>query len=126
LLTSSPRTISGSQSDDEAGSESRVVLDALGGRYSVEIVAAADTPVSAQELSDRMDIPIATCYRRIEELVDAGLLRREGRELSDQGRRTNVYRRTVDELAVDFTDRPVTPRVRERGDAERPVYGDDD
>lgn len=112
--------------DDEVGRESRVVLDALGGRYSAEIVAAADTPVSAQELSDRMDIPIATCYRRIEELVEAGLLRREGRELSDQGRRTNVYRRTVDELAVDFTERPVTPQVRERDEIEAPAEGDDD
>lgn len=90
------------------------VLAALGAQYSAEILAAAETPVSAQELSDRMDIPIATCYRRIEDLVDAGLLRREGRELSEQGRRTNVYRRTVDELTVDFSDPSVSHGAPDR------------
>lgn len=93
------------------------LLGALGAQYSAEILAAADSPVSAQELSERMNVPIATCYRRIEDLVEAGLLRREGRELSDQGRRTNVYRRQVDELTVDFTDASVTPSVRERAEA---------
>ncbi len=96
---------------DDADAER--LLDALGSQYSAEILAAAESPISAQELSDRMDVPIATCYRRIEDLVEAGLLRREGRELSDQGRRTNVYRRTVDELTVDFTETAVTSRVRE-------------
>ena len=108
-----------SESTLEAGDDvdAEQLLDALGAQYSAEILAAAGSPISAQELSDRMDVPIATCYRRIEDLVEAGLLRREGRELSDQGRRTNVYRRTVDELTVEFSDATVTSRVRERAEA---------
>lgn len=84
--------------------ESTPVLSALGSKYSAEILCAADTPKSAQTLSEDIEIPIATCYRRIEELVDAGLLECEGRKLSEEGRRTNIYRRTLDELEVDFSD----------------------
>ncbi|AEH37295.1 winged helix-turn-helix domain-containing protein [Halopiger xanaduensis] len=85
-------------------SDSDTVLSALGNKYSAEILCAAGTPKSAQALSEDIEIPIATCYRRIEELVDAGLLTCEGRELSEKGRRTNIYRRTVDELEVDFSE----------------------
>ncbi|MEY7848039.1 helix-turn-helix domain-containing protein [Natrarchaeobius sp. A-rgal3] len=85
-------------------SDSTGVLLALGNKYSAEILCAAETPKSAQALSEDIEIPIATCYRRIEELVDAGLLTCEGRQLSEEGRRTNIYRRTVDELEVDFSD----------------------
>ncbi|AFZ71859.1 winged helix-turn-helix domain-containing protein [Natronobacterium gregoryi] len=84
--------------------DSAAVLAALGNKYSAEILCAADTPKSAQALSEDVEIPIATCYRRIEELVDAGLLTCEGRRLSDNGRRTNIYRRTLDEIEVDFSD----------------------
>ncbi|MGM0387109.1 MULTISPECIES: winged helix-turn-helix domain-containing protein [Natrinema] len=84
--------------------DSAAVLSALGSKYSVEILCAAGTPKSAQALSEDIEIPIATCYRRIEELVNAGLLTCEGRRLSDEGRRTNIYRRTLDEIEIDFSD----------------------
>ena len=84
--------------------DSDAILSALGSKYSAEILCAAGTPKSAQSLSEDIEIPIATCYRRIEELVNAGLLTCEGRQLSDEGRRTNIYRRTVDEIEIDFSD----------------------
>ncbi|MFC4544466.1 helix-turn-helix domain-containing protein [Halosolutus amylolyticus] len=93
--------------------ESGAILSALGSKYSAEILCAAGTPKSAQALSDDIEIPIATCYRRIEELVDAGLLTCEGRQLSEEGRRTNIYRRTVDEIEIDFSnDQPEFSRKR--------------
>jgi len=111
-------------SDDETSTDPEPLLDALGGRYSVDILEAADEPVSAQQLSDEMDVPIATCYRRIEELVEAGLLRLEGRELSEQGRRTNVYRRTVDELTVEFDGPSVSPTIVESPETPGPLGGE--
>ncbi|GAB3682432.1 hypothetical protein GCM10028857_08270 [Salinarchaeum chitinilyticum] len=79
------------------------VLAALGGKYAARILAALDRPTSAQELSDDLGIPIATCYRRIEELESAGLLTCEGQQTSSRGRRTSVYRRTIDgvDLSLD-------------------------
>jgi predicted transcriptional regulator len=121
-----PLTLSMSESvsDEETSTDPETLLDALGGRYSVDILEAADEPVSAQELSDEMDVPIATCYRRIEDLVDAGLLRPEGRELSEQGRRTNVYRRTVDEVTVDLADPSVSPAIVEQSGTPGPLGGE--
>lgn len=88
---------------EQPDQESNALLSALGSKYSAEILCAAGTPKSAQALSEDIEIPIATCYRRIEELVDAGLLECEGRHLSEEGRRTNIYRRTLDEIEVDFS-----------------------
>lgn len=80
------------------------VLDALGDKYSGQLLCAAADPRSAQALSEAIDAPIATCYRRIDALVDAGLLEPAGYDRNGHGKRTTVYRRTVDTLTLDFTD----------------------
>ena len=98
--------------------ESNTLLSALGSKYSAEILCAAGTPKSAQALSEDIEIPIATCYRRIEELVDAGLLECEGRQLSEEGRRTNIYRRTLDEIEVDFSSEAPELSQKRRTDAK--------
>jgi hypothetical protein len=74
----------------------------LGSKYSAEILGATGEPTSAQELSDRLDVPIATCYRRIEELNGAELLELEDSVLSDERRRVDVYRRGVESVTVSF------------------------
>lgn len=92
-------------------------LAALGERYSADILAATERPASAKELSDALDIPIATCYRRIERLVEVGLLVEEGREFSNRGRRTSVYQRTLDGVRVDFSGEEPTIAVTERAES---------
>lgn len=94
------------------------LLTALSGKYSAEILSAARTPTSAQNLSERLDVPIATCYRRIEDLEATGLIRCEGRQLSEEGRRTNVYRRTVDTMTFDFTGDGPSITFKERSEAK--------
>jgi predicted ArsR family transcriptional regulator len=78
------------------------LLQALGNKYSPEILDATDEPRSAQELSDELDIPIATCYRRIDELTEHDLLELHDNVLSDERRRIKVYRRNVDSVRVQF------------------------
>ena len=92
------------------------VLRALGNEYNAEILQAADEPRSAQELSEQLDVPIATCYRRIDELTETELLELHDRPLSDEHRRVNVYRRNVDEIRVEFIDRDVVITVEERSE----------
>ncbi|MGM0371326.1 MAG: ArsR/SmtB family transcription factor [Halobacteriota archaeon] len=82
--------------------EPEAVLRVLGNKYNAQILRATHTPKSAQDLSEELDIPIATSYRRIEELQDHDLLALEGQEFSDEGRRTKVYRRKIDEISVSF------------------------
>lgn len=86
----------------------------LADEYTTEILAATDDPKSARELSDQLGVPIATCYRRVEDLVEAGLLTEVGRDLSNHGRRTSVYRRTVDDVTVSFENGEVTVSASER------------
>jgi predicted ArsR family transcriptional regulator len=80
------------------------VLQTLGNKYSAEILNATDEPQSAQELSDELGIPIATCYRRIDELTEHDLLELHDNILSDDRRRIKVYRRNVDTLRIDFEE----------------------
>ena len=94
--------------------ESDRTLEALGNEYNPEILSAAAEAHSAQEFSELLDIPIATCYRRIEELTGAGLLTLHDRVLSDEHRRTNVYRREVDEITVTFEGDGYAVSVAER------------
>lgn len=84
--------------------ESDEIIEALGNKYNPEILDATSEPKSAQELSDALDVPIATCYRRINELTDAELLELHDRPLSDEHRRIKVYRRSIDAVEVDFQD----------------------
>ena len=94
------------------------VLRVLGNKYNAEILRATHVPKSAQDLSEELDIPIATSYRRIEELCEYNLLTLEGKELSEEGRRTKVYRRQVDELTVDFGTEAVDLEFKERTEAK--------
>ena len=90
------------------------LLAVLGEKYSLEVLRATHEPRSAREVSDHLDIPIATCYRRIEALVEAGLLEEVGRQLSDRGRRSSVYRRTVDEVVLSFDGEDVDLSTSDR------------
>ncbi|MFC6756960.1 MULTISPECIES: helix-turn-helix domain-containing protein [Haloarcula] len=91
------------------------LLQTLGNKYSAEILDATDEPISAQDLSDELEIPIATCYRRIDELTEHDLLELHDNILSDDRRRIKVYRRNVDEVRVDFDD-GLTINVEERSE----------
>ncbi|WP_435070284.1 winged helix-turn-helix domain-containing protein [Haloplanus sp. C73] len=90
------------------------MLRVLGNEYNPQILSFAHEPRSAQELSDELDVPIATCYRRIEELQEADLLEHHDRVLSDERRRVNVYRRNIEEVVVRFDDGDVAVDVEER------------
>ncbi|QLH79356.1 helix-turn-helix domain-containing protein [Halosimplex rubrum] len=89
------------------------ILQTLGNKYSAEILDATDEPQSAQELSDELGIPIATCYRRIDELTEHDLLELHDNILSDDRRRIKVYRRNVDTVHIDFEE-SLTVEVEER------------
>jgi len=89
------------------------LLQTLGNKYSAEILDATDEPRSAQELSDELEIPIATCYRRIDELTENDLLELHDNILSDDRRRIKVYRRNVDSVRIEFGEE-LTVDIEER------------
>ena len=79
-----------------------IILAAIGSKYNADILRVSDQPQSAQELSKRLNIPTATCYRRINQLREANLLTLHGRVLSDRHRHINVYQRNVDGIMIHF------------------------
>jgi predicted transcriptional regulator len=90
----------------------------LGKKYSAEILMATAEPCSARELSEELDIPIATSYRRIEELLDAGLLALDGQVRSAGGRRTKLYRGEISAIAVEFDEEAIDVSIERRRSRE--------
>ncbi len=80
------------------------IIEVLGNKYNPEILEATAEPKSAQELSEELDVPIATCYRRINELTEVDLLELHDQPLSEEHRRIKVYRRCIDEISINFRD----------------------
>ncbi|MFB6160981.1 MAG: ArsR/SmtB family transcription factor [Haloferacaceae archaeon] len=105
----------------DPGEDDVELVRVLGNKYSAEILGATDEPRSAQELSDHLDVPIATCYRRIEELSDAGLLTLEDSVLSEERRRVDVYRRGVDRVTLSFGDEGVSVEVEDRSSVKNRI-----
>jgi predicted ArsR family transcriptional regulator len=97
--------------------EDEEIIQVLGNKYNPEILDATGEPKSAQELSDELDVPIATCYRRINELEETDLLELHDRPLSDEHRRIKVYRRCVDGIEVTFRD-GLTVDMEERSEVQ--------
>jgi len=79
------------------------ITQALADKYNMNILAAAThKPRSARELAFIFDIPLASCYRKIRELLAAGLLEQEGTELTPDGKRYSVYRSTVGSVTMVY------------------------
>ena len=84
-------------------SAKQCILSALSDQYSRHILTATvSEPLSALELSKKYDIPITTVYRRIEELVDAGLIAavKSGRTID--GKWYDLYRSLMLRIDVSF------------------------
>ena len=80
------------------------IIKTLGDKYNIEILSATSDPKSANDLSDDLGVPIATCYRRIKDLTENDLLELYDRPLSEDHRRVKVYRRNVDGIEINFED----------------------
>lgn len=79
------------------------ILGPLADDYSLRILAATrEEGKTVRELSRDLDIPIATCYRRVEELVDANLLEVKEKKLTQNGKRATVLRTKVSFVEISF------------------------
>ena len=81
------------------------VLSAIADEYSRIILALTmDEPVSALQVSKTSGIPSTTLYRRIEKLVEAGLIAsvKSGRTLD--GKWYDLYRSLLRRINVSFED----------------------
>lgn len=78
---------------------SRLLTD----EYSAKILLATmGKAKSAFELSEKLGIPIAACYRKINLLANAGLIYCEERKLTRAGKRINLYKAKLKNATITF------------------------
>lgn len=86
---------------DEPGKQR--ILSALSDEYSRKILTATiEIALSALELSKKYEIPITTVYRRIEELVEAGLIAAVKSGRTTDGKWYDLYRSLLRRIDVSF------------------------
>lgn len=97
------------------------VLGCLGQKYSPDILRSAHEPKSAQELSEELDIPVTTSYRRVELLNELGLLADDEatQEFGETGQTKTLYQRNVEEIVIRFEDDELEISSSERSGASQ-------
>ncbi len=80
---------------------SRLLTDEYAERI---LVATHDRPRSVQEISDRYDIPIAACYRKVHELEDVGLLEVAQIVTTPKGKSMRLYSSRIEKAQIVFEE----------------------
>jgi predicted transcriptional regulator len=92
--------------------DAETVFSLLDDEDTRAILGALHEPRTARELMTACDIPRSTTYRKLDDLVDAGLVAQRIRP-SRSGNHASEYARTIDGVHVDLSSDGV------RVDAER-------
>ena len=97
---------------------SRLLTDEYAERI---LVATQAAPRSVQEISDKYDIPIAACYRKIHELEGAGFLRCAEIVTTPKGKTMKLYRSLLRSAHLVYEDGVF--RVKFDFDYEKDING---
>ena len=90
------------QASDTKSIDATAQLDVLGDECARTIlIATSDEPRTAKELTERTDSSSATVYRRINNLLESGLIA-ECVRFEENGSHTTAYESTVDSLYVEI------------------------
>lgn len=80
--------------------------------YAAKILLATmGKPKSAFDLSEKLGIPIAACYRKIKLLEDAGMITCCERKLTQAGKRISLYKSMVKNAQIVFERNKLTARI---------------
>lgn len=80
--------------------------------YAAKILLATmGKPKSAFDLSEKLGIPIAACYRKIKLLEEAGMIFCAERRLTQAGKRISMYKSKVKNAQIVFERNRLTARI---------------
>lgn len=80
--------------------------------YNIQILSATTFQAkSAKDLSHILGIPLASCYRKISELENAGFLKVESQEYSGK-KRYNTYKSQVGSINIFFENGKLRMRIQ--------------
>jgi len=80
------------------------------------LMATSRESMSAKELSEEWDVAVSTIYRRVDEMIEYGLLV-ERTQIEADGSHHSVYEPNIDHLDVDIDDGTIDVSVHVREDA---------
>ncbi len=83
--------------------ELQVVLETLEDRACRTMISSMEEPVTANELSERCEIPLSTTYRKLDSMTDSTLIE-ELTEIRSDGRHTTRYRIGFEEVSLALDD----------------------
>lgn len=117
------RTTDGRSTDASANREHHVdgraidatadLLDLLGDDYARSAIEAIrDEPLSGAEVAETTGMSKPTAFRRLNDLVEFGLVEVRRRIDTDGGHHSKLYALVVDSLAVDFENGDVRVSLR--------------
>ncbi|RLF49355.1 MAG: ArsR family transcriptional regulator [Thermoplasmata archaeon] len=100
------------------------LVQLLTDEYGAKIlVATYRSPKSALELSQKLGIPIAACYRRIHALENVGLLECVGVERGLKGKKIKLYKSKIKQVMIYFERGNMRVKlVYENGEIKNIVY----
>jgi hypothetical protein len=82
---------------------SNSILSALGDEFSRRILLSSiASGKTVEEISAEQDLPLSTCYRRIRQFVDEGLMILEKIVVTQTGKRYAVYRTSFSDVTIRF------------------------
>jgi len=77
-------------------------------QYNLKILSSTTRKaLSVRDMAFMYFIPLASCYRKVKELEELGLLKCEGKHLSRDGKRYKVYKCQVSEFNVSYRNKAV-------------------
>jgi len=100
---------------------SKIITD----EYAAKIlVATYKKPMTAIELSRKLDIPIAACYRRLKTLESMKLVTCVERRLTQKGKRISVYQSLLKNAYIFFENGKMRVRLEFTSGATENFGGD--
>lgn len=95
-----------------------LVLNAFGDPHCRNIlVASIDSPISAATLADHLDISPPTVYKRLNQLLELGLLR-EYQRVGDDGTHFRVFEASLQRVEIEVDNAGYTVEVEHRRDLD--------
>jgi DNA-binding transcriptional ArsR family regulator len=106
------------EADDDGDGAPADLLDLLGDDYTLAAIdAIREEPRSGAEVADATGMSKPTAFRRLNDLVDLGLVEVRRRIDPHDGHHSKLYELVVDSLSVDLCDGDVDVTVRRDGTA---------
>ncbi len=82
-------------------------------KYVLKILAyTSNTSRSIPEISMGLQIPIASCYRKVKALEKLGLIKCVGTKLTPDGKRVRVYQSNLEDVKIELANNKLRIRLK--------------